>query len=87
MKPSGEDQEGWGYAEELVKAQEMDLGDIMQFGTGIENSPAQQDLRPLMGEKLDMSQRRSLTAQNASRLHGCIQSPVGSGVRKRILPL
>jgi len=53
---------------------------------GIETSPVEEDLEVLVGEKLDMSRQRVLTAQAANRILGCIGRNVCSRLSARILP-
>jgi len=54
---------------------------------GMESSPAEKDLRVLVGEKLDRSRPRMLAAQKANHILSCIQSSVTSRLREVILPL
>jgi len=54
---------------------------------GIESSPEEKNLGVLVDEKLDMTRKRTLAAQKANSILGCIPGSVASRSRDGILPL
>jgi len=52
-----------------------------------ERSPAEKDLRALVGEKLHVGQQGDLTAKKTNSILGCIKNNVASMSREGILPL
>ncbi|KAK4832276.1 LOW QUALITY PROTEIN: hypothetical protein QYF61_021675 [Mycteria americana] len=73
--------EKWAHVN-LMRFSKAKLGD-----EGIESSPVEEDLRVLVDEKLDMSQKCALTAREANHILGCIKRSRASRSREVILLL